>query len=59
MLRKLTPNLKHTTGKTFAEWGVDYLKLDGCNNVAPDKCATCDPPAACQSYSLPEPKSYK
>ena len=21
--------------KTFAEWGVDYLKLDGCNVVAP------------------------
>ena len=34
--------------KTFAEWGVDYLKLDGCNVVAPVTSLSLPP-----SLSLP------
>lgn len=32
-------NHEQIDATTFAEWGVDYLKLDGCNNHAPDDFA--------------------
>lgn len=32
-------NHEQIDAETFAAWGVDYLKLDGCNNHAPDDFA--------------------
>lgn len=32
-------NHEEIDATTFAEWGVDYLKLDGCNNHPPDDYA--------------------